>query len=82
VQGALTIGNGGTNATTAADARLSLGLGALATLASIDYTSAYLTNKPSLGGIQVRPNYTISDTDLTDGSSTLASGSVYFYYGA
>lgn len=82
VQGTLPIANGGTNATTAADARLSLGLGALATLASIDYTSAYLTNKPTLGGIQVRPNYIISDTDLTDGTSTLPSGTIYFYYGA
>ena len=32
------------------------------------------------GGIEVRPNYTVSTTDLTDGVSTLASGKLYFYY--
>ena len=55
-------------------------LGDLAVQDTIDYTSAQLTNKPTLGGIQVRPNYTISTTDLTDGSSTLANGTIYFYY--
>ena len=37
-------------------------------------------NSASMGGIQVRPNYTISTTDLTPGTSTLTSGQVYFYY--
>lgn len=55
-------------------------LGDLASQSTIDYTSGQITNKPTLGGIQVRPNYTISTTDLTDGVSTLASGSIYFYY--
>ena len=57
-------------------------IGNLAALDTLDYTSAYLTNKPTLGGIQVRPNYTISTTDLTDGVSSLASGTLYFYYEA
>ena len=39
-------------------------------------------NAADMGGIQVRPNYIISTTDLTAGSSTLASGTVYFYYEA
>ena len=57
-------------------------IGNLAALDTLDYTSAYLTNKPTMGGIQVRPNYTISTTDLTDGVSSLASGTLYFYYEA
>lgn len=57
-------------------------LGSLAALSSIDYTSNYLTNKPTLGGIQVRADYTISTTDLTDGTSSLSSGKLYFYYEA
>ena len=52
-------------------------LGDLAYLDDIDYTSAKLTNKPTLGGIQVRPNYTISTTDIGEGA-TLASGTIYF----
>ena len=55
-------------------------IGALAGFDTLSYTSEYLTNKPTLGGIQVRPNYTISTTDLTDGVSSLASGTLYFYY--
>lgn len=35
---------------------------------------------PVTGGIQVRPDYTYSTTDLTDGSSSLATGKLYFYY--
>ena len=57
-------------------------IGAVAALDTIDYTSEILTNKPTLGGIQVRPNYTISSTDLVDGTSELAEGSIYFYYEA
>ena len=33
-----------------------------------------------LGGIVVRPDYTISTTDLTDGVSALETGKLYFYY--
>ena len=80
VTGALPIANGGTSSTSASDARTALGLGDLAVDDSIDYTSAKLTNKPTLGGIQVRPNYTISDTDLVDGTSPLDTGKLYFYY--
>lgn len=35
---------------------------------------------PVTGGIQVRPDYTYSTTDLTDGSSSLTTGKLYFYY--
>ena len=52
-------------------------LGDLAYLDSIDYTSAKLTNKPTLGGIQVRPDYTISSTDIGE-NATLANGKIYF----
>ena len=55
-------------------------LGDLAYEDTIDYTGNKLTNKPVLGGIQVRPNYTVSTTDLVDGTSELASGSLYFVY--
>ena len=55
-------------------------LGDLAVQDTIDYSGAQITNKPTLGGIQVRPNYTISTTDLENGTSTLASGAIYFYY--
>lgn len=34
------------------------------------------------GGIEVRPDYVISTTDLTDGVSELATGTLYFYYEA
>lgn len=34
----------------------------------------------AMNGIQVRPDYIISTTDLTDGTSKLASGKLYFYY--
>lgn len=57
-------------------------LGDLAYQDTISYTSAQLTNKPTLGGIQVRPDYQISPTDLTPGSSTLANGTIYFYVGS
>ncbi len=56
-------------------------LGDLAVLDSIDYTSAQLTNKPTLGGIQVRPDYTVSTTDIGEGA-TLASGKLYFVISA
>ena len=52
-------------------------LGDLAAQDTISYTSAQLTNKPTLGGIEVRPNYTVSTTDIGEGA-TLASGKLYF----
>lgn len=52
-------------------------LGDLAYLDSVDYTSAQITNKPTFGGIQVRPNYTVSTTDIGEGA-TLAEGTIYF----
>ncbi len=39
-----------------------------------------LSNRPTLGGIHVRPDYTVSTTDLTDGTSALATGKLYFVY--
>ena len=54
-------------------------LGDLAMQDSISYDSNQLTNKPTLGGIQSRPNYEISNSDLTPGTSTLAAGKIYFY---
>ena len=54
-------------------------LGDLAFQDTISYTSAQLTNKPTLGGIESRPNYEISNNDLTPGTSTLAAGKIYFY---
>ena len=57
-------------------------LGDLAVQDTISYTSAQLTNKPTLGGIEVRPDYEISSTDLTPGTSTLANGKIYFYVGS
>lgn len=52
-------------------------LGDLAVLDTLDYTSALLTNKPTLGGIQSRPDYTVSTTDIGEGAS-LDSGKIYF----
>ena len=52
-------------------------LGDLAVQNTISYTSAQLTNKPTLGGIEARPNYDVSTTDIGEGA-TLASGKLYF----
>lgn len=56
-------------------------LGSLAYKNKADY-STDIDNAPTLGGIQVRPDYTISTTDLTDGVSSLETGKLYFYYEA
>ncbi len=34
----------------------------------------------AMGGIQVRPDYIVNTTDLTDGTSALETGKLYFYY--
>lgn len=52
-------------------------LGDLAVQDTISYTSAQLTNKPTLGGIEVRPDYVVSTTDIGEGA-TLESGKLYF----
>ena len=57
-------------------------LGDLAYQDTIDYSGNQITNKPTLGGIQVRPNYEVSSTDLTPGTSTLENGKVYYYVGS
>lgn len=56
-------------------------LGDLAYQDTIDYDGSQITNKPTMGGIQVRPNYIISTTDIGEGA-TLAAGTIYFYYEA
>lgn len=55
-------------------------LGDLAGQDTVDYTTE-VTNKPTLGSIAAA-NYTISSTDLTDGTSPLTTGDLYFYYEA
>lgn len=52
-------------------------LGDLAVQDTIDYTGNQITNKPTLGGIQVRPNYEITDTDPGEGAQ-LAAGKILF----
>lgn len=37
-------------------------------------------NISDVGGIEIRPDYIVSTTDLTDGVSILNSGRLYFYY--
>ena len=52
-------------------------LGDLAMQDTIDYNGNQITNKPTLGGIEVRPDYVISTTDIGEGA-TLESGKLYF----
>lgn len=52
-------------------------LGDLAMQDTINYNGNQITNKPTLGGIQARPNYTVSTTDPGEGSS-LSNGKLYF----
>jgi len=58
-------------------------LGDLATQDNVDYATD-VTNKPTLGGIQVRPDYEIVDStnEPTDGVSSLATGKIIFVYEA
>lgn len=58
-------------------------LGDLATQDTVDYTTD-VTNKPTLGGIQVRPDYEIVDStnEPTDGVTSLATGKIIFVYEA
>lgn len=52
-------------------------LGDLAYQDTIDYDGNQISNKPTLGGIQVRPNYEITDTDPGEGAQ-LAAGKILF----
>ena len=52
-------------------------LGDLAMQDTIDYSGNQITNKPTLGGIQSRPDYIVSTTDIGEGA-TLESGKLYF----
>lgn len=52
-------------------------LGDLAYQDTIDYSGNQIANKPTLGGIQVRPNYEITDTDPGEGAQ-LAAGKILF----
>lgn len=58
-------------------------LGYLATQNTVDYATD-VTNKPTLGGIQVRPDYEIVDStnEPTDGVTSLATGKIIFVYEA
>lgn len=58
-------------------------LGDLATQNTVDYTTD-VTNKPTLGGIKVRPDYEIVDStnEPTDGVTSLATGKIIFVYEA
>ena len=81
VTGTLPVANGGTGATTAENARANLGLGALAVLSAIGYNSGLITDLPTLGGIEVRPNYIIQADDGTlNEGDTLATGTIAFLY--
>lgn len=63
----LSIAKGGTGATSAAEARTNLGA-----------ASANHTHTPE--SIGAAPAYTYGTTDLTAGSSPLATGTLYFVY--
>lgn len=84
--GTLPVENGGTGQSTIAGVRNTLGLGntdgalpiANGGTGAIDATGA--KNNFGITDIAGRPDYTISTTDLTDGTSALATGKLYFVY--
>lgn len=90
VTGTVAIGNGGTGATTVASARQNLFNENLASNAGylIAITDSWAKGgyipKGSvgswIGGICARPNYSISTTDLTAGTSSLTTNQLYFVY--
>lgn len=54
--------------------------GNIADQADLQNVLALKANESDLGGIQYRPDYTISNIDLEDGVSELEAGKLYFYY--
>ena len=75
------VGKGGTGATTAEQARANLGAASADhthTPESIGAASASHTHTPE--SIGAAPAYTYGTTDLTAGSSPLATGTLYFVY--
>ena len=86
VTGTLPIANGGTGQTTVAAARNALGLGntngalPVANGGTGAATAASARTNLGITGIAVRPDYQISTTNLTPGTSGLTTGKLYFVY--
>jgi len=86
--GALPPANGGTGQTSLQAARNAMGLGnttgalPIANGGTGKTTAADARTNLGITAIAVRPDYTVSTTDLTPGSSSLASGKLYFYIGS
>lgn len=84
--GALPVANGGTGQTTVAGIRNAIGLGntdgalpiANGGTGAVDVTGA--KNNFGITDIASRPNYQISTSNLTPGTSALATGMLYFVY--
>ena len=81
VTGTLPIANGGTGATTAAGVRNALGLGNTTGAVPIaNGGTGATTAAAARTALGCAPAYTYSTTDLTAGSSALATGTLYIVY--
>lgn len=86
--GALPAANGGTGQTSLQATRNAMGLGnttgalPVANGGTGKTTAADARTNLGITAIAVRPDYTVSTTDLTPGSSALANGKLYFYVGS